>query len=78
MKPAMIFFAVALSGTAAFAQSMAEMDADGDGVLSMAEVQALFPEVTEDAFASADTDGDGVLNEAELTAAQDAGVIPAN
>lgn len=78
MKPALILFGIALSTTAAFAQSMAELDADGDGAASMAEVQALFPDVTEEAFTAADTDGDGMLNEEELTAAQDAGVIPSN
>ncbi|MCK0167008.1 EF-hand domain-containing protein [Jannaschia sp. S6380] len=62
--------ALLLMGAPAFAQ-----DADGDGNVSLEELQAAYPEVTADAFASMDTDADGVLSADELQAAIDAGML---
>lgn len=61
----------------AMGQSAAEADANADGVLTLAEVQAVFPEISQDQFTSADLNGDGVLEEAEVRAAQEAGLMPA-
>jgi hypothetical protein len=47
----------ALMTAPAFAQ--AEMDANADGMYSMDELMAAFPEITEETFATADTNGDG-------------------
>ncbi|MEM7641708.1 MAG: hypothetical protein AAF366_04200 [Pseudomonadota bacterium] len=58
----------------AWAQSA--LDTDGDGNVSLAEVQAAHPEVTADMFASMDSDADGVLSDAEIAAATEAGLLP--
>ena len=54
----------------------ANLDANGDGVMTIEEVQAMFPDVTAEAFSAMDTDSDGVLNADETLAGQDAGLIP--
>ncbi|WP_227269368.1 EF-hand domain-containing protein [Roseobacter weihaiensis] len=59
---------------AAFAQSA---DANGDGVLTIDEVQVVLPDITAEAFSAMDTNADGALDAAEVQAAQDAGLIPA-
>lgn len=56
--------------------AMTEMDTDGDGMLSMSEVQAAHPDMTEEQFNEADTNGDGMLDEMEVQAARDAGMMP--
>lgn len=60
--------AAALLTGAAIAGEMTDYDTDGDGLLSLEEVQTAKPEVTEDAFNSFDEDGDGFLNEDEYDA----------
>ncbi|WP_170363395.1 hypothetical protein [Ruegeria arenilitoris] len=70
-----VLAAVALGFPAlAFAQSSA--DANGDGVLTIEEVQAVVPDMDADAFSLLDANGDGALDEAEITAAQEAGLLP--
>jgi Ca2+-binding EF-hand superfamily protein len=54
----------------------AALDANGDGFVTMAEFQAVMPEVSVDAFMQADTNADGALNEDELTTAQEEGILP--
>jgi len=54
-----------------------EADANGDGLLTIDEVQAVMPEITADAFNAMDLNADGALDEAEIQAAQDAGLMPA-
>lgn len=51
------------------------MDADGTGNLSMPELQAVFPNLTEDGFTAIDANGDGAVDEAELAAAVEAGTL---
>ncbi len=46
--------------------SFIELDANEDGKLSVEEVQAVAPDVTEDEFASYDADADGYLQEPEF------------
>ncbi|MEL7343673.1 MAG: hypothetical protein AAFN59_02300 [Pseudomonadota bacterium] len=73
------FFAImasALVGTLAFAATMEDMDADTDGLVTYDEITAIYPDVTQDAFALADTNADGMIDAEELAAAQDAGVLP--
>ena len=48
-----------------------------NGAVSLAEVQAVVADFTEEQFAGIDTNADGLLDEAELAAAVEAGVIPA-
>ena len=75
------FIALALGmgamATTAFADVSA-MDTNGDGLLTMDEVQASYPEVTADQFSQVDINGDGAVDDAELTAAQEAGLMPAS
>lgn len=60
----------------AMGQSAAEADANEDGMLSLDEVQAVYPGVSADMFAAADLNGDGGLEDTEVTAAQQAGLLP--
>jgi len=60
----------------AMGQSATQVDANEDGVLTLAEVQAVFPDMSEDQFAAADLNGDGMLEDAEVKAAQEAGLMP--
>ncbi len=60
----------------AMGQSATQADSNEDGVLSLAEVQAVYPQVTEDMFTTADLNGDGALEDAEVKAAQEAGLMP--
>ena len=71
--------ALALMTLPAFAQDMeADMalDTDGDGFLSLAEVQAEYPDVSEDDFGQADADEDGLLSAEEVETAKADGLIP--
>jgi len=77
MIPARLTLALLFAGaTSAMAQGT--LDSDGDGLVSLAEVQAAYPEVTEADFNTADGDGDGMLNETELSMAYGLGILPAN
>ncbi len=60
----------------AMSESAAAVDANGDGVLTIDEVQAVFPDVTTDTFVTMDLNADGALDEAEITAAEEAGIMP--
>ncbi|SFI41013.1 hypothetical protein [Jannaschia pohangensis] len=50
-------------------------DADGDGNVSLEELQAVYPDVTAESYAAMDTDADGTLSAAEIQAAIDAGTL---
>jgi hypothetical protein len=65
-------------GTAALAMSdsAAKVDANGDGVLTIDEVQAVYPDVTADSFSAMDVNADGALDDSEISAAEEAGVMP--
>jgi len=58
----------------ATAQSTA--DANGDGVLTIEEVQAVLPDVDTDQFSAMDANGDGALDADEIAIAQEAGLLP--
>lgn len=64
---------VALIG-AAFAQSMAE-DTDGDGVYSMDEMRAGYPDVSDEVLVQIDVNEDGAIDEEELAAAIAVGLL---
>jgi len=71
------FYAVFLASVLAttVGAMIADVDTDGDGFASMAELQAIFPDLTEDQFAEIDTDGDGLVNDEEMLVAIDAELI---
>ncbi|WP_298562501.1 hypothetical protein [uncultured Aliiroseovarius sp.] len=74
MKLATLTSAIALTAaTAAFAEGL---DANEDGMVTIEETVAMYPDVTTEAFSEADTNDDGVLDAEELAAAQEAGLIP--
>ena len=59
--------ALAFAGTAiAQGASFADIDADQSGDLTYAEVTAVAPEITMEAFSAADADRNGSLSEAEF------------
>ncbi len=78
-KFALVLAASALTATAVFAQDAAPevVDTDANGTFSLAEVQAVYANVTEEAFKAADTDASGELSAEELKAAVDAGAFAA-
>lgn len=54
-----------------------EADSNGDGVLTIDEVQAVMPDITAETFNAMDLNADGALDAAEVQAAQEAGLMPA-
>ena len=77
-KIASLTFMVAMSIPAlAMSQVASSLDANGDGVLTIDEVQASFPEMSSDSFAAMDLNADGALDADEVAAAQEAGLMPA-
>jgi len=67
-KTASLTMAAALIAGAALAQgaSFSATDADGDGAVTLSELQAAFPEATAEQFAVADANADGVLTADEF------------
>lgn len=57
------------------AATLSELDADANGALSLTELQAGYPTLTEAGFAALDSNADGAVDEAELTAATAAGTL---
>lgn len=62
--------------TSAFAASDMTVDANGDGLVTMDEVQAAYPEVTAEQFSEMDANGDGALDDSEINAAKEGGLMP--
>ena len=78
MKKTLITTLTALGLTLpAVAFGATEVDTNGDGVLTIDEVQAVFPEITTEAFTAMDVNADGALDDDEVVAAQEAGMMPA-
>ncbi|WP_170333108.1 hypothetical protein [Ruegeria arenilitoris] len=78
MKPQkMAVLAAVAVGFPALALAQSSADANGDGVLTIEEVQAVLPDMDADGFSTLDTNGDGALDQAEIAAAQEAGLLPA-
>ncbi|WP_299919407.1 EF-hand domain-containing protein [uncultured Roseobacter sp.] len=51
----------------------AEIDTDGDGKASLAELQVSYPELTEEVFGDIDTNGDGLVDDEEMAIAVELG-----
>lgn len=76
-KIALTAAVLGLTATAAFAQTpttFADVDADGNGELSFAELQVVWPDVTDVEFGGADGDASGGLSTDELNSLQPAAV----
>jgi Ca2+-binding EF-hand superfamily protein len=63
----------ALLAAPAFA---ATLDADGDGLVTLEEMTAAMPEISEETFMLIDANADGTVDAEELAAAEQAGTIP--
>ncbi|CUH48560.1 hypothetical protein [Ruegeria atlantica] len=63
-------------GLPAMAAAQSSADTNGDGVLTIEEVQAVLPEVDADGFSAMDANGDGSLDSDEIAIAQEAGLLP--
>ncbi len=50
-----------------------EIDTDGDGMASFAELQVSYPELTEEVFGDIDTNGDGLVDDEEMAIAVELG-----
>jgi hypothetical protein len=66
-------FAAILAAGAALGQ--AEIDTDGDGMVSYTELLLVMPDMTEDDFVALDVNEDGMLDAEEFAAAEEAGLI---
>ncbi len=76
MKRAAFALAPFALATAAFAADLpAVEDADASGNWSMAELQTVWADLTEEGFKAIDTNVDGAVDATELQAAWDAGVL---
>jgi hypothetical protein len=75
------FAAIAVSALClpayAMGEGAAELDANGDGLLSVTEVQAVYPDVTAEQFSAMDLNADGALDDVEVQSATEAGMMPA-
>lgn len=66
---------VAMFAAPAFAITVADVDSDGDSLVSFAEMTVKYPDLTEVAFGEIDTSDDSLVDETELAAALEAGMI---
>lgn len=66
-----------LGAASAFAQTtLPEIaDTDGSGAWSLAELQTVWPDMTEEVFGTLDSNADGSVDAPELTTAIDAGTL---
>ena len=55
-----------------------ETDANGDGLITIEEVQAVYPDVTAEQFSAMDVNADGALDADEKQAAQTSGQLPSD
>lgn len=68
--------ALGIFGVAAHAQTTVS-DTDGNGVYSVEELTAAYPDMTADLFGQIDVDGSGAVDADELQAAREGGLIGA-
>ena len=77
MKYLIVSLASAFALTSwAHAAEFSEADADGDGVLSVEEFVAIYPDLPEGTFALVDIDETGTVSEGEMADAVSSGVLP--
>ena len=73
MKYVTLVAALATSIAISASAMSPEIDTDGDGMASLAELQVSHPDLTEALFEEMDADGDGFLNDEELAIAVELG-----
>ena len=59
----------------ALALAAVEVDANGDGMITIDEMQAVYADTTPETFSEMDSNGDGALDDGEMQAAEEAGLI---
>ncbi|NPD14517.1 EF-hand domain-containing protein [Xinfangfangia sp. D13-10-4-6] len=74
---ALVATSASLIAGAAMAQTSLPLieDADGSGDWSLAELQTLWPELTQEGFVAIDTDANGAVSPEELQLAVDNGLV---
>jgi len=75
-KTTLVAFGIMAAGITPIAAQSADIDINGDGMYSIAELQAYLPDMSEDTFAVLDTSGDGLLDADEISAGVSAGLLP--
>ena len=69
-----ILVAALMTSVAFSAHAMsAEIDTDGDGMASFAELQLVYPFLTDSMFMDIDTNGDGLVDDEEMAIAVELG-----
>ncbi|MEM8980675.1 MAG: EF-hand domain-containing protein [Pseudomonadota bacterium] len=77
MKHLILPIALLGAATAAWAMtSVTEIDGDGDGVLTLDEMQLAYPDMTAELFEIIDVDANGVVDADEIAAADAAELLP--
>lgn len=76
MKLKHILPALGIAMLAGPALAATEIDSNGDGLVTLDEAQAVYPEITAESFSAMDRNADGALDDAEIVAAQEAGMLP--
>lgn len=78
MKPMILALSIAIvPAMGAFAATLADLDTDKSGTLSLTELQVAYPTLTEDAMKALDVNADGAIDGTELDAAVKAGTLKA-
>ncbi|MEO3414809.1 EF-hand domain-containing protein [Roseovarius sp. CAU 1744] len=72
----LIGLGVLANAAIAMGERAIEVDANGDGVMTVDEVQAVYPDITAEIFAEVDTNNDGVLDDAEMISGIENGLVP--
>ena len=72
----LIGLGVLANAAIAMGERAVEVDANGDGVMTVDEVQAVYPDITAETFAEVDTNNDGVLDDAEMIIGVENGLVP--
>ena len=72
---ALAALATLLTPMLASADMLAELDTNGDGVVTVDELQTVNPDMTAESFSEMDINDDGLLDADEITAAEEAGTI---
>ena len=68
-----VFTLAAVAATTGLAAEMSDLDSDENGVLSVEEFTAAFPDADPSIFVSVDVNEDGVIDPAEFLTATSAG-----
>ena len=72
---ALAALATLLTPMLASADMLAELDTNGDGAVTVDELQAVYPDMTAESFSEMDINDDCLLHADEITAAEEAGTI---